>query len=176
MKKQLLRLIQLLFLAVIIAGGFGIVHNQISYTISPDYFLKFKFIQFQLDWAYKVPRLGASVVGFLASWWMGVLICLPLEAIAQYKLADADEVFSRVLGAVKQVVFLTAVSSVLGLVLGVVFTRQVEPGYYPELLKRGIYDPLRFIQAGWMHNGSYFGAVLGTVWVIFKLLKPSHSL
>ena len=34
--------------AVLVAGLYGIAHNQISYTVAPEYFTKFKFRQFGL--------------------------------------------------------------------------------------------------------------------------------
>ena len=37
-----------LALAVVIAGVFGIVHDQISYTVSSEYYTRFKFPQFRL--------------------------------------------------------------------------------------------------------------------------------
>ena len=60
------------------AGLFGIVHGQIGYTVSDEYFTKFKFIQFGVRDAFLSERVGAGLVGFLASWWMGIplgLLC-----------------------------------------------------------------------------------------------------
>src|SRR5262249_1358281 len=70
----------LLFLpaAVLVAGLFGMIHDQISYSVSTEYFTKFKFIQFHMLDAGVPERIRAAKVGFLASWWMGVplgLLC-----------------------------------------------------------------------------------------------------
>ena len=49
----------LLFLpaAVLTAGLFGMIHDQISYSVSDEYFTKFKFIQFQLlDPKFRLPQ------------------------------------------------------------------------------------------------------------------------
>ncbi len=54
-----------------LAGGlYGAVHDQISFSISREYFTRMKFIQFA--WAdFGWPeRLFAAEVGFLATWWM----------------------------------------------------------------------------------------------------------
>jgi hypothetical protein len=66
--------VYLLFLpaAVLVAGLFGIIHDQISYSVSPEYFTKFKFIQFHLLDVDLPDRARAAMVGFLASWWMGI--------------------------------------------------------------------------------------------------------
>src|ERR1700676_2970104 len=70
----------LLFLpaAVLVAGLFGMIHDQISYSVSDEYFTKFKFIQFHLLDSDVPERIRAAEVGFLASWWMGIplgLLC-----------------------------------------------------------------------------------------------------
>ncbi len=57
-------------LAILTAGAFGAPHDQISFTVSPEYFTKFKFHQFGLLDGSISKRLRAAEVGFLASWWM----------------------------------------------------------------------------------------------------------
>jgi hypothetical protein len=54
------------------AGLFGALHDQMSYTVSSEYFAKFKFIQFHLLDPGVPERIRAAKVGFLASWWMGI--------------------------------------------------------------------------------------------------------
>ena len=85
--NKLIALILLLIIAPILGGVYGIVHDQITYTISNEYYSKFKFIQFGLDnWGMgenigtentpeiklNNPRIGAAIVGFLATWWVGM--------------------------------------------------------------------------------------------------------
>ena len=67
-------------LAIIVAGLYGMIHNQISYTVAPEYFTKFKFRQFGLTDIPLPNRVRASIVGFLASWWMGIPIGLLVGA------------------------------------------------------------------------------------------------
>src|SRR5262245_8551818 len=71
----------LLVAACVVAGLYGMLHNQISYSVSPDYFHAFKFIQFRIPEDLQ-NRLGASVVGWHASWWMGLIIGIPVLLIA----------------------------------------------------------------------------------------------
>lgn len=59
-------------LAMLAAGLFGAIHYQISYTVSPEYFTRFKFPMFHLPDPNIPERLRAAEVGVLASWWMGV--------------------------------------------------------------------------------------------------------
>ena len=47
----------LLIVACLTAGVYGALHNQISYTVSPDYFHAFKFHQFGIPEGLR-GRLG----------------------------------------------------------------------------------------------------------------------
>jgi hypothetical protein len=67
----------LLLAACLIAGVYGALHNQISYTVAPEYFHSFKFIQFDIPRNLH-NRFGAALVGWLASWWMGLIISVPV--------------------------------------------------------------------------------------------------
>ena len=70
--RKLGAFIAFLVLAICAAGIFGMLHDQISYTVSNEYYTKFKFIQFDLLDLQLPDRVRAAMVGFLASWWMGV--------------------------------------------------------------------------------------------------------
>ena len=62
-----------IFISTILAGLYGIIHDQVTYSMSTEYFTKFKFIQFGIGQA--VPyRLGVSLVGLFATWWTGLII------------------------------------------------------------------------------------------------------
>ncbi len=44
--KKFFLFVFLVFFAILLSGLYGIIHDQISYTVSPEYFTKFKFQQF----------------------------------------------------------------------------------------------------------------------------------
>ena len=54
-----------------VAGVYGILHDQITYTISPEYFSKFKFDQFRYAEIGLPDRVFVAEIGFLATWWVG---------------------------------------------------------------------------------------------------------
>ena len=72
--KKILILLVIIGLAPLIGGIYGILNDQLTYTISPEYYTQFKFYQFGLiDFVNDTnPRIGVSVVGFLATWWVGL--------------------------------------------------------------------------------------------------------
>ena len=52
----------------------GSIHDQVTYSISPEYFTKFKYQQFGFDPAwFGGHRQTVAVIGFLATWWMGII-------------------------------------------------------------------------------------------------------
>jgi hypothetical protein len=71
----------LLVAACVVAGAYGAVHNQVLYTVSPEVFEEFVFPQFNMPQHLR-NRAGASLVGIQSSWWMGLVIGLPVLLIA----------------------------------------------------------------------------------------------
>src|SRR5262245_57768608 len=71
----------LLAAGCVVAGFYGVLHDQVSYSVSPEYFHAFKFRQFGIP-AEHHDRVGAAVVGWRASWWMGLVIGVPVLLIS----------------------------------------------------------------------------------------------
>jgi ABC-type antimicrobial peptide transport system permease subunit len=77
--KKILVFLLIIVLAPLIGGIYGILHDQFTYTISPEYYTKFKFYQFGLAYTgneaiFPNPRVQVCIVGFRATWWMGLPI------------------------------------------------------------------------------------------------------
>jgi hypothetical protein len=64
---KLLVFVAVVLCAILMAGAFGILHDQVSYTVSSEYFTKFKFRTFGLAGSPMTNRFKASIVGLLAS-------------------------------------------------------------------------------------------------------------
>ena len=58
-------------LGAVLAGLYGILHDEITYTISPEYFTRLKFYQFDYADFGLPPRVLVAEIGFLATWWVG---------------------------------------------------------------------------------------------------------
>jgi hypothetical protein len=147
----------LLVLGCLIAGVYGALHDQVSFTASPDYFFAFKFHQFQIP-LHLQNRVGAAIVGFLATWWMGVLIGVPL--------LTAGLVFPDARSYARHCLMAYAVVAVTALVFGLgalavasfkINAHNLPPFHYPA----GVQDPVAFARVGVMHNVSYLGGFLG---------------
>lgn len=149
----------LLVAACLTAGLYGALHNQISYSVSPDYFHAFKFHQFGIPEQLR-GRVGASIVGWHASWWMGLFIGVPVLLVGLI-LPGWKVYLSRCL-----IAFAVVAGTALLVGLGalacayVTISEATLPGYwYPEQVA----DKVAFARAGTMHNFSYLGGFLGIV-------------
>lgn len=147
--------------AVLLAALFGALHNQLSYTVAPEYFTKFKFPQFGI--AAPSPRLGASLVGVLASWWMGIPIGLAL-GVTSLKLTRPTERLREALRACGVVLAVTILVGLGGLFIA---TRQVSArgasAAEGMIMPESVVDRAAFYRAGVMHGSSYLGGISGVV-------------
>ncbi len=154
--SKLLALPILLAFACLLAGLYGMIHNQISYTVGPDYFHAFKFLQFHISPTVP-PRVGAAVVGWQASWWMGVLIGAPIALVTLFMptLRGMVGVFLRTAALV--------VAITLGLGLASLLLPVGEEHLHLIRIPAGVSDPVAFLRAGVMHDTSYLAGGIGLI-------------
>jgi len=175
MKKALLFPL-LLLTACLVAGLYGMLHNQISYTVSRDYFDQFKFAQFRIDPSLH-DRLGAALVGWTASWWMGIVIgvfLVPIGAI----VPGAKRYFMAVMKAYGVVAATALVTGLLALAYAYAAIDAETVGEVTRYGQR-INDPVAFMRAGTMHNFSYLGGLLGIItgslWLILERMRSTST-
>ncbi len=147
-------------LAVVVAGLYGMIHNQISYTVSPEYFTKFKFWQFGLEGTPLPERVRASIVGFLASWWMGLPIGM-LVGAAGFIHDGHRRMLSVTLWSMLVTVSFTFLFGLGGLAYGWFQTAHIDVARYDAwYIPKNVTDLRRFLCAGYMHNSAYLGGLL----------------
>lgn len=165
----MLQKVKIILLGCLLAGIYGALHDQLSYTISPEYFTHFKFIQFHTDWAYAYPRIGASYIGFLASWWMGFIIAIILLIIS-YMASERQTQYRHEVKACLLVILASSVITLSGLALIIYFIGEQQLHYFYEWIWPDVKNPLAFIHVGLMHNVSYLGGFIGLLTGIIYLL------
>jgi MFS family permease len=148
----------LLAAACLTAGLYGALHNQISYTVAPDYFHDRKFRQFQIP-EHLHDRRGAALVGWYASWWMGVFIGIPLLVVGLILPGwKAYAVHCLLAFAV-----VAATALIVGLAALVHATCTIHHPYF---------------RAGQMHDSSYLGGFLGiltgSAYLVVQWLRLRH--
>ena len=158
--KKLLVYVLIVVLAVFLASLYGVVHNQVSYTVAPEYFTKFKFRQFALTDSPLPERVRASMVGFLASWWMGIPIGL-LVGAAGFIHRGHRRMLRVSLWSLLVTVGFTLLFGLCGLLYGYLQTEHIVVAEYRGwFIPKDVTDLRRFLCAGYMHNSSYLGGVL----------------
>ncbi len=158
----------LLILAAFAAATFGALHNQLSYSVGPTYFTEFKFLQFAIP-DTTPDRLGASIVGVLASWWMGPLIALPAFLYGLFAVPTARTYLAAGMGAVVLVILLATFGALAGLLGGIFASNTTLLDAYlttPD-------GPTRqdFLRAGFMHDASYIAGALGALAALFPMRR-----
>lgn len=155
-----------------IAGVYGALHDQLSYTISPEYFTRFKFDQFAWADMGLPPRGFAAVVGCLASWWVG-LFAAWFIARMRIPRPPVETVRRDLIIAISLVFGLAILGGASGLGFGHLIATHTDLADWEDWQRyAGVRDLPNFARVGWLHNGSYLGAILGIMtalaWVRWK--------
>jgi hypothetical protein len=157
--RKLIVYLSLVFVAIAVAAAYGAMHDQISYTVSPEYFTRFKFDQFHLMNDDLPERLRASIVGIYASWWLGFPIGLT-GGVAGFIHHGHRSMLRVSLEAMLAAVAFTLLFGLTGLVYGWYQTSGMGHNHLDWYIPSNLASPRRFVCAGYMHNSSYLGGVL----------------
>lgn len=160
--KKLLTLFLIILIAPTVGGIYGIIHDQLTYSISYEYYTKFKFIQFGfIDFGTEAilpnPRISVSVVGFLATWWMGLPIGFILGLVGLVH-KDSEQMFKITMKGILMTVIVAFLIGVIGLVYGYFYLAERGVNWW---LPDNLIDKTSFIAVGSMHNFSYLGGLIG---------------
>ncbi|OGF48901.1 MAG: hypothetical protein A2231_10435 [Candidatus Firestonebacteria bacterium RIFOXYA2_FULL_40_8] len=159
--KKFLVLVLLVVIGSVVAGVYGIAHDQITYTISSEYFTMFKFYQFgrivPLDLVYLPPRIAVSIVGWMATWWVGFIAAIILGLFGLVH-KEPRQMFKRS----TQAFILVIATAVFFGFIGYFFAKfsyfdNLANWYIPE----GLTDWESFRTVGTIHNFSYLGGAVG---------------
>lgn len=155
----------------LIAGLYGILHDQITYSLGPEYFTCFKFQQFHyLDFdkparfvVAEIGFLATCWVGFFAGWFMGrvTLPHLPAAHAAALSLRGAGIMLASAL-----------IAGLAGWMLAPSDADHARLEHWRGMLAMfHITDEAAFVRVGWIHNAGYLGALAGLVAALLWLRK-----
>ena len=167
----------------IIAGLYGVFHDQITYSISPEYFTKMKFAQFHYADFGLSKRFFVAEIGFLATWWVGAFCSFVLALIA-VNLWPEKQAFRRVMPGIGIILGITAVTGVIFAIRGRLLPASELEEWVTYSFAYGLEDLPAFVQVAFIHNGSYLGGLIGLIAAITFLLfaklrsktKPAKAL
>jgi hypothetical protein len=162
-KQTLPLMLGLAAYGAVVAGVYGIVHDQVTYTLSPEYFTKFKFQQFAYADFGQGPRVLAGTIGFLATWWVGLIGGWVLGRCAVS--GDGPGLGFSDISRRFYFIFLVAMAfGMLGFVYGLWRTSAGAPEAWVRWQEsNGVEDLVSFARVGYIHNFGYLGALLGLI-------------
>lgn len=172
---RFLSTLRISLLGALIAGPYGALHDQISYSLSPEYFTKVKFKQFSyLDFGWP-DRIFATEIGFAASWWVGLA--------AGWFLARAG--LAEIASPRRRLVLVTSFAIViagvlLGGIIGFGLGHRKGAGDLSDW--RDLADELEvqrlegFVTVAYLHAGGYAGAFVGLLAAIAFVRRNSTKM
>jgi hypothetical protein len=167
-------LILIVLISSLFAGIYGIIHDQITYLISPEYFTKFKFVQFGFVEYENIiikqnVRLIVAIVGFLSTWWVGFIIGIVLGIIG-FIHNESKQMFKITFKAILITMFVAFLTGIIGLIFGKFYLAEIGVNWW---MPKNLLDKKNFIAVGSTHNFGYLGGLIGLLFGSFYSYKKS---
>ena len=168
--KYLFQLLLFLFISILAGGIYGIIHDQITFTISPEYYTQFKFEQFGIS-DYMWDRWGLVVVGWNATWWFGLILGIILGISGMIK-AKGQNFLIIGIRAIGLNMGIALVVGFIGLAIAYLFFDPQSSNWIipPEVIQKHDY-----LAVGSMHTFGYIGGILGLIAGIYYQWKIEKS-
>lgn len=143
-----------------VAVVYAVVHDAITWSVSPDYFVVGKAMPEAAHAFAPVARVGA-----MAGWSVGLGAGLAL-VIANHPHATRPQLD---LGAIARVLAIVPVLALIGAALGAALGPALGASEVSALASAGVHDANAYLVVQGVHLGSYAGAALGTLLAIAAL-------
>jgi hypothetical protein len=153
----------------LVAGCYGVLHDQITFWIGPEYFYNFKFHQFSYADLGLGDRVFVSCIGFLATWWVGLIIGWIL-ARRILSTCPKRTAYQRICAGFL-IVFATAASAgILGYLYGLWRGPDADySAWQPVLREYRVSDVWPFMRVAYIHNAGYIGGLVGLLLTYFAI-------
>lgn len=159
---RILTLLALVFVASFIGGIYGALYDQLTYTISPEFFTKFRFGLFDLDPDMN-ERVAAAWIGLMNTWKTGAVLGGVL-ALTSLINADPKRMFRYTMQAFLITLLIAFITGLIGWMVGPNGNQAYED------LALNIIDKEAFQTVENMNNFSYAGGVIGMFVGVFYQL------
>jgi hypothetical protein len=166
-----MRAVAIVLLSILAAVVYGIVHDQVTARVCLEYFTVFHPPVFDTE----SPTLQGLGWGVIATWWVGLLLGVPLAAAARLGPRPPRPVGSMVRPILGLLGVMGACALIAGLIgYGLGWTGAVVPAPW-------IADALpperhaRFLADLWAHNASYLVGFLGGIVVIGRVWRSRRA-
>ena len=169
--RKLPAMLAIAALGALAASIYGVLHDQITYTISPEYFTNLKFEQFAWANLGLPPRVFVAQIGLLASWWVGLLGGWFVARGAAWESSSTVRwpLIARAFGIVA---IFTLGAGLIGWLLGqAVATNTNLSSWHAARDVLNLRDLPSFVVVAYIHNATYLGAALGTIVAVLKVIR-----
>jgi hypothetical protein len=179
--RQLPVILQTAAIGALVAGGYGMVHDQLSYSISSEYFTKMKFEQFAYADFGLPRRCYVSIIGFLATWGVGFIGGWLLGRFGLAAMPPTER-RKRTVQAFAIVLGVAMIVGAIGLTLGTIVASGNGLSAWREYEEVLELQNLRgFVIVAYLHWAGYLGAAIGIViavscvkrWSIHNVISPA---
>ena len=162
------------FVGAILAGTYGVLHDQVTFSIGPEYFTKLKFEQFHYADFGLGERVFVSFIGFLATWWVGFIIAWFLSRRLfpnQPRATAYRQIFTGF-----AIVFACGIfAGTGGYLYGVLRGPDSDYSAWLPICRRfEINDTWAFVRVAYIHNASYLGGLAGFI-ISLIVVRPKNS-
>jgi hypothetical protein len=147
----------------IVGGTYGVLHDLVTYAISPEYFTKFKFLQFHYADLGLGERAFAATIGFLATWWVGFAAAWFL---ARRYVPDQPRrrALKQVAGGFLCVLGFGLTFGAAGYAWGLWRGPAANYSAWAEMIYAlEVTDTWAFVRVAYIHNAGYLGGLVGLV-------------
>ena len=159
---------------VLAALAYGAVNDQVTVTISPEYFLYGKELaktvgdppasELALRWA-------AAVVGLKATWSAGLLIGVVL-LLANNPWRSLPRLPNRrLIGLLPVILLCAATLAVVGGVVGHAGLMTHWQADFEDQVRADLWRPRRYMATWGVHLGGYAGGLIGTAWAAALVIR-----
>lgn len=170
--KKLGIFILIIFISVLLASFYGALHDQITYTISSEYFTIYKFDQFGFsDWGNNNPRATTALIGILATWWVGLFIGV-FQGLVGLIHKTPKLMFQYTFKAILITLGITIMFGVIGYLIEQLNPETYTDCCYPYAIK----DGKSFQIVGSIHNYSYTGGEIGAfIGIVYQIIMKKKT-
>jgi hypothetical protein len=156
----------------LLAGTYGIIHDQVTYSLSPEYFTRLKFAQFHYADFGLPARVFVAEIGFLATWWVGLVVGWFIARVSVPAFSGPEAFRFCVRGFLIVMVFGFG-AAIIGYVLGLLHGPDYS-AWQSMASTLGIRDLPSFVRVAYIHNAGYLGGLFGLVTAISYLRRQKR--